>query len=434
MNIKTERKDGILVITPDGRLDAFEATNLEKEIRTAIKDEDCYLVLDMEKVQYLSSGGIRVLIMMQKELKKRNGEVYLCHAPEYISQVLKMTGVDTLFTTYQSVDEAISHSKIQENMKTSQMHLEQLPQYHKHDMAFRIYQSTTRPASLKIVGNLSKVLHATLEPGDIKSRYFSDTEYSIGLGALGSSLDDCFRLLGEMITIGGTMVWLPTDGHDTPDFLIPQKDTGAIVIYTGLNTSLDGEFNDIMVIESTADNTSISISDIYDAIFDIARDRQIPSRSLVSISLIADLNALYSSGVKISPVKEFAPANGGLIMDPENVNQWMNINTQPKYRDKTMISFGMGIDLSNDLSYLDKDSLDNLFYLHPANTGNKKMMLHNHGVVFEQMKWQPDLGLDNEIKRIVRTGEFLDMRHLLDNTRITRAVAGVSYITAIAAE
>ena len=121
-------------------------------------------------------------------------------------------------------------------------------------------------------------------------------------------------------------------------------------------------------------------------------------------------------------------------MDPENVDRWMNINSQPKYRDKTMVSFGMGIDLSNDLSYLDKQSLDNLFYLHPANTGNKKMMLHNHGVVFEQMKWQPDLDLDNEIKRIVRTGEFLDMRHLLDNTRITRAIAGVSYITSIVAE
>ena len=49
------------------------------------------------------------------------------------------------------------------------------------------------------------------------------------------------------MTIGGTMVWLPTDGNDTPDFLSPKKDTGEIVIYTGVNAALEGEFNDVVV-------------------------------------------------------------------------------------------------------------------------------------------------------------------------------------------
>jgi len=431
--VNIERKDGILVVTPDSRLDAFNSTKLEKELEAAIKDEDSILVLNMENVQYLSSGGVRVLRMTQKRLKSRGGDAYLCRLTDFTLQVLKMTGVDSFFTTYQAVDEAVRHGVIKENMRRSEAQLQQLDRYTRHDAGFRVFQSTAEPSSLKIVGDLMKVLHATLEPGDIKLRYFSETEYSIGLGALGGCLDDCFRLLGEMITIGGTMVWLPTDGNDTPDFLIPQKDTGEVMIYTGLNSALDGVFNDIVLIEG-AGCAAISISDVYDAIFDITRERQVPDRCVVSLALVAELGALFSSGVRISPVKRFTPANAKMITDPENIGRWMDINTQPKHAGRTMVSFGVGLDLGGDLSRFDRRALDNLFYLHPANTGSKKMMLHNHGVVFEHLDWQFRLDLDDEIRRIVRAGEFLDMRHLLDTTTITRAVAGVSYISDIRME
>ncbi|MFA5078376.1 MAG: anti-anti-sigma factor, partial [Dehalococcoidia bacterium] len=121
----------------------------------------------------------------------------------------------------------------------------------------------------------------------------------------------------------------------------------------------------------------------------------------------------------------------GLITDPENIEQWMDINTEPKLPGRTMISFGIGLDLTTDHSHLSRAALENAFYMHPANIGNRKMMLHNHGAVFETMQWEYTLDLDAEIRRIARAGEFVDMRHLLDTTRIRRAVAGVSYISEI---
>jgi anti-anti-sigma factor len=434
MNIKSERKNGILVVAPEGRLDAFEAASLGKELETLLKEDDSYLVLDMAGVPYLSSGGIRVLLATQKKLTKKNGQVYLCGLTEYPAQVLRMAGVDSVFVIYNTVDEAVNHSSILENMKRSEKDWRHLPCYLRSHTSFHIFHATDRAATLKIVGNLSKVLHATLEPDDIRKRHFSEAEYSIGLGALGGSLEDCLPLLGEMITIGGTMVWLPTDGNDTPDFLIPQKDTGEIVINTGVNSALDGEFNDIVLVGNADDSKPITIGDLYEAVFDIARERQTLYRSLISVAMIADLDALFSSGVKISPIKKFAPVNKGMIMDTENIAKWMNIDTEPKFQGRTMVSFGLGLDLTADLSSLSKPALDNVFYLHPANVGNKRIMLHNHGVVFERLKWQHVLDLDSEIRRIVRQGEFVDMRHLLDTTRITRAIAGVSYISNIAAE
>jgi anti-anti-sigma factor len=434
VNLKSERKNGLLIVALEGRLDAFEASNLGKELETLLKEDDSHLVLDMARVPYLSSGGLRVLLIAHKKLARRGGRVFLCGLTDYPIQVLKMAGLDTIFTSYTTVDEAVNQISILENMKRSEKDWRNLPCYHRNQTSFHVFRAAGSVATVKIVGNLMKLMHAALGPEDIRQRRFSETEYSIGLGALGGSLDDCLPLLGEMITIGGTMVWLPTDGNDTPDFLIPQKDTGEVMIHTGLNLALEGEFNDIILVGADDNSQPISLSDLYQSIFDLARERQTSHSSLVSVAMVADLNGLFSSGVKISPIKKYIPANRGLITDPENIAKWMDVNTESKYTDLTMVSFGIGLDLTSDLSGLPKTSLDNMFYLHPSNVGSKKMLLHNHGVVFDNVKWRYALNLDSEIRRIVRQGEFVDMRHLLDTTRITRAIAGVSYIANIRVE
>ena len=246
-------------------------------------------------------------------------------------------------------------------------------------------------------------------------------------------MNDCMPFLGEMITIGGTMVWLPTDGNDTPDFLIPKRDTGDVTIHTGFNVALDGTFNDIIVVEC-GDDIGITIGDLYASIFEIAKEKRADFCGLVSVAMRAEIKEVYSSGVKISPIKKFAPENREMIMHKDNIDKWVAINTVPRYRGETMVGFGMGIDLMSDLSSFDRDSLDALFYLHPANVGNKKMLLHDLGVIFKHLPWAKNLNLDDEIKKIVTEGEFIDMRHLLDNTRFTRAVIGVSYISDIVFE
>jgi anti-anti-sigma factor len=434
VSIKSERRNGILVVAVEGRLGAYEAAGLGRELETLLTEDDLYLVLDMSGALYLSSGGIRLLLSTHKKLAGRKGHLSLCGISEYPAQVLKMAGMEGMFPTFTTVDEAVNHSTRQTKMKRSENDWGSLPCYRRGDTSFRVFHVTDRPARLKTVGDLTKVMNAALEPEDIRQRRFSEAEYSIGLGALGGSLEDCLPLLGEMVTSGGIMVWLPTDGNDTPDFLIPQKDTGEVLIHTGLNLALHGEFNDVMLVGNAAGDRLVTLSELYDAIFDIARERRTANRSLVSVAMIADLDVLFSSGVKISPIKKHAPANKGLITDPENIGQWMDINTEPKLPGRTMISFGIGLDLTADTSHLSKAALENAFYMHPANIGNRKMMLHNHGVVFENMQWEYTLDLDAEIRRIARAGEFIDMRHLLDTTRIRRAVAGISYIFEILPE
>jgi len=108
----------------------------------------------------------------------------------------------------------------------------------------------TTPPVLRVTGDLEKVLHATITESEIRAKKFSEITYSLGLGALGAEVKDAMPVLGEMITLYGSMVWLPTDGNNTPDFLTPQESSGEVPVYTGYNITLDGPFNEYLTLET----------------------------------------------------------------------------------------------------------------------------------------------------------------------------------------
>ena len=431
MDINTKRTNDILQISVKGRLDAFGALKLDDAFNNILKKKDIHIIIDMKDVHYLSSAGIRVLLQVNKNLKKRGGDLHLCNVNQYPSEVLEMTGLDNVFLVHSGKEKAISH--ITEKIDKTEINWNEAPSYTQNNIELTVYKSSQKSAILKAVGDISKVLFGQLEQKDIYSRKFSETEYSIGLGALGADINEYIQILGEMITIGETMVWLPTDGHDTPDFLTPYKDTGNVTIHTGFNAALDGDFNDIMLVKAK-NGESFTISALYATVFNIARQTQPNFSGVISIAMQADLDEFYSSGVKIAPIKKFAPENHEMITHEDNFKDWMDINNKSKYHGETMVSFGVGMDLSGNISTLEREALHTLFYLNPANTGDNELILHNHAVIFKYIPLKKTCDLDKTIKNIIENGKFIDMRHLLDNTKIKQAVIGVSYITDIVFE
>ena len=105
------------------------------------------------------------------------------------------------------------------------------------------------------------------------------------------------------------------------------------------------------------------------------------------------------------------------------------------YKGDTLVSFGIGIDLTHDLSGFNAETLSSLYYSNPANKGaSREMYLHNHGVVFRGIPYDASLDLNSQVQKIVTDGTFVDMRHLLDSTRLKKAKIGVAYIQEIVRE
>ncbi|NLE27271.1 MAG: anti-sigma factor antagonist, partial [Clostridiaceae bacterium] len=147
-----------------------------------------------------------------------------------------------------------------------------------------------------------------------------------------------------------------------------------------------------------------------------------------ALAMWAVVDGVCSLGVKRSPIAASSPANGLPINAEENAKEWLEENDEPKYRGETMVSFGFGIDYS-------ACSGEHLSALTDQNRPKtQQLQLHNHGVIFRGVPWDASLDLTRQIERIVTGAEFVDMRHLKDNTRIRRAKVGVAYISEIAVE
>jgi hypothetical protein len=238
-------------------------------------------------------------------------------------------------------------------------------------------------------------------------------------------------LLGEMITLHGSMVWLPTDGNFTPDFLTPADTGSGVPVYTGYNITLDGPFAEYFTLE-TEDPRGASFSAIYKAIFSSAQERVKGYKGVVAVAVWGVIAGFASSGIKKAPVATAAPPGGVSIMAPSQVHDWIASDSGKSYKGDTLVSFGIGIDLSRGTTSFRPEILSALYYSNPLNTGAaKQMYLHNHGVVFKNVPYDASLDLNSQVKKIVTDGEFVDMRHLLDSTRLRKAKIGVAYIQKI---
>ena len=90
MNIKIEKNNDATVLKIDGRLDTVTAPELENAINgegDALKA----LVLDFEKVNYISSAGLRVLLTAQKKMNVQ-GSMELVNVSQAVMDILEMTG------------------------------------------------------------------------------------------------------------------------------------------------------------------------------------------------------------------------------------------------------------------------------------------------------------------------------------------------------
>jgi anti-anti-sigma factor len=242
MKITSRIEDQTLVLALQGRLDAFHGGELQKVIDQNLSNQQVIcVIMDMSGVDYLSSAGLRVILALYKNLRKRDGVLALAGLQDYCRDVIEMAGFAPTLPQFVSADEALEFCRQVTNEKRYLENWDKLETFDAECGTFRFIPGSREPGAVLVMGDVKDVLYSRVSVDHLCSKKFSETEYSIGLGGMGNQLEDYFPIMGEMMTIGGTMVWLPTDGHDTPDFLIPKKDTGQVNLANQLTDTIQLE-------------------------------------------------------------------------------------------------------------------------------------------------------------------------------------------------
>ena len=96
LNITKTIENGKAAFSLEGRLDTVTAPELDKELNGALEGVS-ELTMDFEKLEYISSAGLRVLLAAQKEMNKR-GVMKLTHVGETVMEIFEVTGFADILT------------------------------------------------------------------------------------------------------------------------------------------------------------------------------------------------------------------------------------------------------------------------------------------------------------------------------------------------
>lgn len=106
MEITVNTQEGVTIIYLDGKLDG-NATPIAQEKIMPYVISGCRLVIALCKCDYISSAGLRLLLMIAKQLSTQGGRWALACAAPQILDVMEMTGFSNFFINYGSVADAV---------------------------------------------------------------------------------------------------------------------------------------------------------------------------------------------------------------------------------------------------------------------------------------------------------------------------------------
>ena len=107
MEIDEDKKDGVVILSLKGRLDALTAMNLEEKFFNLVGLQEKLFAINCGDLEYISSGGLRVLLKAAKALKNDHGRIVLYALKEPIKEIFEIAGFLPLFPIYSNDTEAL---------------------------------------------------------------------------------------------------------------------------------------------------------------------------------------------------------------------------------------------------------------------------------------------------------------------------------------
>ena len=100
--------DEIQAARPQGRLDSNSGPVFEKELLGYIESGSRRLLLDLSDLTYISSAGLRVVLVAAKRMKAAGGKLVLASLSAQVAEVFEISGFSTLFATFPNRDDALA--------------------------------------------------------------------------------------------------------------------------------------------------------------------------------------------------------------------------------------------------------------------------------------------------------------------------------------
>ena len=107
MEIQTRKEKGTVVVSMEGRMDAGTAPEFEKKVVDLISKGERAFLINLGKLDYISSAGLRSILAVAKKLKGQEGKIVFAGTKGSVEEVFKISGFSSMFKMFDSEENAL---------------------------------------------------------------------------------------------------------------------------------------------------------------------------------------------------------------------------------------------------------------------------------------------------------------------------------------
>jgi len=209
MEITREKSGDGLVIRLKGRLDTSWCDTVEAALVQAVREGEHRIRLDMERVDYISSAGLRVVLTVYKQLLAIKGSFGIVNPSTMVRTVLGMAGMEALLQGDSATSGPADEPSPGRTLTSARA-------------GYELFSLAGKGVRVGTLGS-DALLHGGFDAATAREAIrFDQGTVAIGVGALGAKVAECAPRFGEFLAAGGVSVFQPADDSARPDFSVSE--------------------------------------------------------------------------------------------------------------------------------------------------------------------------------------------------------------------
>ncbi|MBI5586034.1 MAG: STAS domain-containing protein [Deltaproteobacteria bacterium] len=391
--------DSIKHIIAKGRIDALSASDTKKMFDDLIIAGERILLVDLTEVNYVSSAGLRTFILIQKELKKADGQIFLHGLADQVLEIFRMSGLTSIFSIITDKEE-IRHLIGQTDLGP------QLITRETDGLLLEFVEGEAGKGRLSVVGSQDKMETSSYTEKDVVPVPASSMPFGCGLAALGDSYDEYKGLFGECLIINGSFFFYPALRYSSVDYLIEARRDPALSYKFLHGFGFNGTPR--YLLSFAGRDQALDLSSLMAGIFSLSQ------ADAVGITFLAETKGFWGMHAKKVPLTEQKPINGRGIFDPSNFADWIDFPVEPAFVNHIVAAAGLG--LRGGVSVPDE----------LAKVVSPESHFHLHGGIFDQVPiGRNPQDFDREMMRVFSDLRVHKVQHILGRSRFSAGLAAV---------
>lgn len=386
MEITRSTVDGRACVALCGRFDATWSGAVQDALAECIRLGQHEIDLDLGAVPFLSSAGIRVLLVTHRQLHGIQGRLAIVAASPEVRQVIELAGLRPLLATAggDAVEAPTASAMVAEHCERHGIALEVHARHPGADLA------------VWALGDPRALLERGVRETTLATERFPPSRLAVGLGAFGTEADGCAERLGELLAVGGVAVTLPGGEDGQPDWLLcAERFVPAARLAYGIVA--DGEFALEIRFEGVPARGPVALSLLLETALELA------GGAAIGFALVAEAAQLVGARLRRAPT-----ASEASTFAFPAIREHLDFTAEPVHAGTTAVIAGFAAREASTMLAP---------HLRPL-TPDGALLAHVHAAVFPYRPIRRGrIALDETVRLLFDSQTVLAVLHLLNDWR-----------------